>query len=394
MAKKKITQKFANSATNDVGKRKTQYWDTKIKGFYLEVYESGHGAFYYRYKGETGKQVHHKLGDRQKLKVKAAHEAIRLIEGNLAKGIYPDTREEKKQKQAEIRKKDVTVRDVYDSVYFPYIKATVASYKITNGHFKNHILPVLGNKKLVSVKRTDIENLMIGIKSEKNLKNSSVNRVFSEVHTFFKYYVEHVDYPLLANPAAGIKRYKEDEKDYRELTLVEWNNILDSAKKSNNPYIYYIIQIWMYTGARRNEVLNAKWDDFNLEDSQWTISHNKQNKRDVKALGDRVVKVIESIPKVPGSEYLFPQKRNLKKPIVNIHHAFKKVLDDAGVTKKFTPHDFRHQFATVLFRDNVNAPVIKELLAHGQLRTTMRYVRIEHDTLVKGANVIGEKYTA
>lgn len=392
MPKKSITQKFADSATADSGKRKTQYWDTKTKGFYLEVYDSGHGTFYYRYKGESGKQVHHRLGDRQKLKVKAAREAITLIEGNLAKGIYPDTREEKKQKQAELRKQDITVGDVYDSVYHPHLKAKIVSHVDTNGRFRNHILPSLGKKKLASVKRTDIEKLLIGLRSEKGFMNSSLNRILADVRTFFQYFVEHTDYPSYANPSAGIKKFKEQEKEYRELTVEEWLALLKAAKKSYNPHIYYIIQIWMLTGARRNEVLQAKWNDFNLEERQWVISRNKQNKRDVKALSDEAVQAIQSIPKVPGSEYLFPQRRNIHKPVQNIHHAFKDVKAAAGISKNFTPHDFRHQFATTLFREGVDITLIQSLLAHGQLRTTLRYVRKEHASLVKAANVMGKKY--
>lgn len=392
MPKAKITQKFADTASCPIGQAKIQYWDTKTSRLYLEVYESGKASYYYRFKSEQGTQRNYRIGHRDKLKVKAVRDAVCHIEGNIAVGVYPATQEETKQKQAELRKKSVTFFEAYEAEYVDHLKAKIKSHRDTIGRFRNHLLPLLGKSKLIDIKRTTIEKALNTLKKEKGLKNSSLNRLYADLSSFFTYFSNHDEYPLDKNPMVYVKKYKEGVKEYRELDDKECAKLLDECKKSQNTYLYYIISLLIYTGARRSEVLNAKWDDFKLEENQWYISDNKQNKMDVKTLSDKAVAVVRAIPKVEGSEYLFPQAKNPSLPMRNIFHAFKKAKEDAAITKTFTLHDFRHQYATQLVRKGVDVASVQLLLGHSSIRTTLRYARIEHETLLKAANTFGNSY--
>lgn len=391
MPSKNITQRFADSATCLSGKN-TQYWDQKITGLCLEVYKSGKATYYYRYIDKDGNKRNYKLGFRSNIKVKDVRKAASLIAGQIAKGDYPDTRKEKKEKQKLERKKNIKIKDAYAEEYTQHIKAKMTSWNDTMGRFKNHIIPALGNKHLLEIKRIDIENTLNSLGKEKNLKASTLNRLRADLSSFFSYFLDHDDYPLSHNPVSKIKKYKELEKEYRELNDDEIERLLIACKQSNSKHLYNIVNLCMLTGARRNEVLSAKWEDFQLNSNSWVIVRNKQNKRDIKTLSDTTVAFIRSIPKFEDSEYLFPQSQDISKHTVNIYHAFTHAKKVAGITKAYTIHDFRHQFATQLARSGVDLALIQKLLGHSNIKTTMRYARIEHNTLLNVVNTFNEKH--
>jgi site-specific recombinase XerD len=48
----------------------------------------------------------------------------------------------------------------------------------------------------------------------------------------------------------------------------------------------------------------------------------------------------------------------------------------SGLTKRITPHTFRHSFATHLLETNHNIKQVQDLLGHKDIRTTMIYLHV------------------
>ena len=61
------------------------------------------------------------------------------------------------------------------------------------------------------------------------------------------------------------------------------------------------------------------------------------------------------------------------KPYRDIKKAWTTALNKANI-KDFRFHDLRHTVGTRLAKENVPVNVIKEILAHSDVKTTMRYV--------------------
>ena len=59
----------------------------------------------------------------------------------------------------------------------------------------------------------------------------------------------------------------------------------------------------------------------------------------------------------------------------------KNAVRDAGLTKRITPHTFRHGFATGLVKNGAPMPAVSKLLGHASVATTMIYTHFANPAL-------------
>jgi site-specific recombinase XerD len=150
---------------------------------------------------------------------------------------------------------------------------------------------------------------------------------------------------------------------------------------------YRTIAMVLYgTGLRIREALALKVEDVDAARGVIHVRHGKGDKaRDVKLtpalLGWlRRYWVLEH----PAKPYLFSTRRTGKPPIPDaVRAALAQAADDAGITKKVTPHVLRHSYATHLLEAGVDVRVLQQLLGHANTHTTARYARVSTKLIEK-----------
>lgn len=78
--------------------------------------------------------------------------------------------------------------------------------------------------------------------------------------------------------------------------------------------------------------------------------------------------------------WMFPS-RQVKRPAepitdTTVWHACRVSAGRAGITKPIHPHTLRHSFATHLFDNGAELPVVQTLLGHADPRQTMVYLHL------------------
>lgn len=77
---------------------------------------------------------------------------------------------------------------------------------------------------------------------------------------------------------------------------------------------YKAIRLTILTACRTSEVLSATWDEIDLEARAWTIpaARMKAGKEHRVPLSDAAMALLDSLPRIEGSPYLFPSSRQGK----------------------------------------------------------------------------------
>ncbi|HOD70625.1 MAG TPA: tyrosine-type recombinase/integrase [Deltaproteobacteria bacterium] len=164
--------------------------------------------------------------------------------------------------------------------------------------------------------------------------------------------------------------------------------------KAMNPD-YRALYIVMYSaGLRMDEICHLKrsnvvtsvvtvktTDGTNAEVRQMTITvTGKGNKeRTVPLTRTAQEAVREQIKRLEKKGYkgelLFPSRKT-GDALTDIRKPIKTAMRKAGITRRITPHMFRHSFATHLLEAGTDLRTIQELLGHKQISTTQIYTHV------------------
>jgi len=256
-------------------------------------------------------------------------------------------------------------------------------------------------KKLKEYAEEDLENVGPDIIQYENLQEYIFNlskkkfsersqaRWISSIKAFFKYLVEDEfrnDNPatLLEGPKLGL--YLPDT-----LTLPDINKIigaieLDSDLGKRNQCI---IEVLYGCGLRVSELIDLKISNINFQERYIKV-FGKGNKIRFVPLADYTATLLlsyisETRSKIRISkryeDTLFLNSRGTSMSRVIVFLIIKELTDKAGVSKKISPHTFRHSFATHLLQNGADLRYIQEMLGHSSITTTEIYTHLKTEEL-------------
>ncbi len=373
-----LSPQVVKDASCPKDKRKCDLFDSNCKGLMLEIRATGGKTYYLRYQDTRGRTRQLRLALEQDVTLLQARKLAEKKRNLIALG--QDPCEEKEQ-----AKKVPTFAAFIEDQYLPYVKSYKRSWDTDVSLLKNHLLPRFSAKYMDEITRQDIVKMHSDRKAS-GAAAGSANRLLIMMRYIFNLAVRWEVPGIKANPTKGVPLMEENNKKERYLSVDEAQRLYDAVCKSQNTMLQYIVPMLILTGARKREVLDAKWEDFDFTRRIWRIPMSKSGKARRVPLSDGALNILSTMPRDMKCEWTFPNP-DTKKPFVSIFCAWDTARQSVGLGD-VRVHDLRHSHASFLVNAGRTLYEVQHILGHTQVKTTQRYAHLSHDTLLDATNSV------
>lgn len=352
-------------------------WDEELKGFGLRVYPSGRKMYLAQFRA-GGRLRRVNIGLHGAMTPDLARtEAMKYL-SQVRLGADPAG--ERDRRKASPTMKEFGQRFLDEHVASHCKPSTQAEYKRSVELFIN---PKLGSHRIIDVTRADVVEMHQSLKATPYQANRTLgvlSIMFSVAHTWGV----RTDG---MNPCWKVKRYKEVKRE-RYLTpdeLARLGKVLRETSAESEAA--FCIQLLLLTGCRLGEIQKLKWEYVDLDAGLLRLPDSKSGAKLV-AIGQAVVDVFKTIPKVKGNPYVITgaikgqHLTDMQKPWRRLRK--RAGLDDLRI------HDLRHSFASDALQLGQDLTMIGRLLGHTQVQTTARYAHLKTDPIRAAANKVSE----
>lgn len=373
MAITRITERFCRTAVCAPGKSKVDYFDERLKGYYLQVAKSGKRTFFQRIR-KDGRTITVRIGDAELVSVRDARARAKEIKAQSLLG----------QWQEPVKQVMMTFAFFVSEYYLPYIKARKRSWLTDVSLLNNRILEAFGDCPLADITRAQVQAFHSELR-ESGLKPSTCDRHLVLIRYIFNLAVEWEQ--LEATPAARIKLFREDNKCERYLNEEETRRLLRVLQTDSNRPVALALLFLLSTGARRGEALKARWCDIDVANRVWRIpaENSKSKKPRAIPLNSSALKVLQELGAPKSTEQsLFISDYN-GRPLRCITHAWFRMREKAGL-EDVRMHDLRHSFASYLVNSGRSLYEVQQILGHSDPSVTMRYAHLSSQALQGAAD--------
>lgn len=352
-------------------------------GLLLFISPTGAKSWRYRFRlAGTGQTM--TIGGYPEIGLADARKAHRGARWLVERGISPKTHidAEIASREAERRAADAStfraMWEAYDEATAPGLAA--ATIYNRQSALKNHILPSIGERRVNEITRKELVELLQRI----DKKHPPTAK---HCHGYIKQVLDlAVDRELIpGNPTPktsvllGNKGHKENPLRALEIGrmgrfLVDLDNL-----PRTDPLIKAAMRLLLLTWARKNEIIQAQWGDFDLAAGIWRIPAERMKAREPHTvyLSRQAVDLLRDLAKLSHGRYLFP----------NRHHPGEKYMDKGTLPALRTRmgyadidiHGFRSVASTWANESGKHRPdVIEVALAHKETdRIRAAYNRAE-----------------
>ncbi len=300
----------------------------------------------------------------------------------------PASRPKRRGKQGE--SKPISFDALVSEVYLPYAKQHKKSWDMDERIARQHISPVFGDRALGEISRGDVEVWLQGL-SKKGLAPTTCNRILSVFRSICSLALEYGAFPSGQSPCVRVSPLKVGVLRERYLTDEQAQRVMNELDHSERQEAR-AIKLLLLTGARKSEVLKARWEDVHLGQRLLTVPVSKSGRPRHIPLSDEAVAVIRSIPQEPGCPWLFPGRAS-GKPLSDLYLFWNSLRRKLGL-RDIRIHDLRHTFASLLVNDGHSLYEVQKLLGHSDPRTTMRYAHLGQASLLAAAQTVSARLHA
>ncbi|NDD13891.1 MAG: site-specific integrase, partial [Betaproteobacteria bacterium] len=355
MPKLLLTPSNVDSTQCPNNAKKIDLFDTKTRGLLLEIRASGGRTYYLRYRDSRGITRQLRLANEKDVSLSQARTLADKARNRIAMGEDPGAN------KATLRLVPTFAQFIEDQ-YLPHVRSYKKSWETDVSLLKNHLLPRFGTRHMDQISRQDIVKMHADRRAS-GAAPGSANRLLIMMRYIFNLALRWEVPGIKGNPTKNVPLMAEHNKKERYLSEEEARRLYE-------------------TGARKREVLDAKWEDFDFDRRLWRIPTTKLGKPRHVPLSDGVMNLLSAMER--KGDWVFANPKT-NKPFVSIFCAWNTARAKAGLSD-VRVHDLRHSFASLLINSGRSLYEVQKLLGHTQVKTTQRYAHLAPETLLAASN--------
>ena len=381
-----MKQKLTKRTIDALQKAEKEYrlFDSEIPGFHVRVKPTGVKSFAIKYRS-SGRQRNYTIGRYGTLTPDQARKKAREQVYAIDTGSDPST----------VRRKERSGLSLED-LWNKYLERHAIPHKAPNSLredrslWRTHIKPKWSQHQLSSIRYSEMQRWHSALAD----RPYAANRALCLLSKMFNLAIEWGD--AEANPVKSIKKFHETPRE-RFLTGDERARLSQALAKEADTAGAIAIWMCILTGARRSEVLEARWNHFDIDSDRpvWTIpaASTKQARSNRKPLSNRAQAILlewrEFCP-VSEARWLIPGRDPAKRRS-DLNGPWRRIQKAAHL-QDVRLHDLRHDFASSAIAEGWSLEIIGRYLGHRSIQTTQRYAHLQDDPLQAMADQIGRSY--
>lgn len=276
------------------GKRYS-FKDTRVTGLIIRVTANGKKTFQL-YQKHQGRPVRVTLGTFPDMTIENARREATKAKGALAGGDNPNVEKNR-------LRKEITLKQLFDLYMERYSKIEKKSWAYDEREI-NKFLSQWFNRKVSDISKYEIKTLHLRIRENNGLYQA--NRTLERIRSMFNKAIEWGWDGV--NPTQGIKKFKETSRD-RYILPNEMPLLLKALEAEHNEVARDYIYISLFTGARKTNVLQMRWEQVDWHNKTWRIPDTKNGDPIEVPLSLKAEEVLERRLKAGnGSPWVFPSE--------------------------------------------------------------------------------------
>lgn len=225
--------------------------------------------------------------------------------------------------------------------------------------------------------------------------SSTVKRKIASLRAFANY-LEDQD-GLDQNPFYRFRlSIREPQRLPKLIQSSELNKLFEAAYKPSTSLLVQkardiaILEVLIATGLRVSELCQLNITDLSFDDKTLRVMgkglkeriiqvENKNTLRSLQIYRNLIEK--DAFYSTDETSALFLNRFGKRISDRCVRYMLDRLAKEAGLTKKITPHMFRHTFASALLENDVDIRYIQRLLGHSSIKTTEIYTHVASSKL-------------
>ncbi|RWC87641.1 MAG: DUF4102 domain-containing protein [Mesorhizobium sp.] len=398
-------------------KREQRYfiWDSELSGFGLRVETSGAKTFVVRYRAEGGgrsaAQRFVTIGRLGTFTPEQARKQAKTVLGGVARG--EDPADERRAKRREM--KITGLIDLYEEEGCVIQRGKrqgqpmkPLTKQLTIARLRNHVVPLLGHKRVSELNAGDIERFVRDVTAGKTNRDEKIGhrrriivrggagaarKVVRDLSAVFSFAIRSEI--AQKNPCENAAVRKTDNQRKRFLVLDEVTRLgsaLDELETGGvNSKAINIARLWALTGCRREEIASLKWSEVNLGEGLLELEDSKTG-QSIRPLGAAAMTLLERLPREGSSTFVFPAERG-DSYFQGTKRIWAKVIKKAELPG-VTPHTLRHTIGSTAVSTGEALALTGAILGHSNPRSTAIYAHVQNDPSRRAVNRVTKKIAA